>query len=61
MRYLAVLLLLSLAACKPPSPAKIAAPQREMLDQAKAVQNTVDTQNQQLQQQIDAAEGKTTP
>ncbi|EEG07206.1 hypothetical protein [Pseudogulbenkiania ferrooxidans] len=58
MRSLLVLLLLSLSACKPPSPAKIAAPQREMLDQAKAVQHTVDAQNQQMQQQIDAAEDK---
>lgn len=61
MRPSSVLLLLALAACEPPPPARIAAPQREMLDQAKAVQHTVDSQNQQLQQQIDAAEGKTTP
>lgn len=58
MRYPFILLLLSLTACNPPPPAKIATPQREMLGKAKGVQQTVDAQQQQLQQQIDAAEGK---
>ncbi|SMF28283.1 hypothetical protein [Pseudogulbenkiania subflava] len=58
MRYPIVFLLLSLTACEPPPPAKIAAPQREMLDKAKGVQQTVDAQQQQLRQQVDAAEGK---
>jgi len=52
MKYILLALALTLTACDKPEPVKIAAPQREALDKAKAVEQVV-------KQNADATQQKT--
>jgi hypothetical protein len=56
MKYILLAVALSLAACdKPPAP-KIAAPQREVLDQAKAVDQMVQKNTEEEKKKIEDAD-----
>jgi hypothetical protein len=56
MKYILLAVVLLLAACdKPPTP-KIAAPQREVLDKAKAVDQAVQKNTEEQKKKVEDAE-----
>lgn len=60
MRYILPALVFLLCACDGSStpPPKIAEPQREALEKARGVEQTLQQSNQEAQKKIDEAEGK---
>jgi uncharacterized lipoprotein YajG len=56
MKYFVLAVALLLAACDKPSVPKIAAPQREALDKAKAVDQTVQQNAEEERKKIEDAE-----
>lgn len=53
MKYLLLAVVLILAACDKPATPKIAAPQREVLDKAKQVDQMVQQNTEALKQKVD--------
>ncbi|MCG6932206.1 MAG: hypothetical protein LJE57_01070 [Gallionella sp.] len=58
MKYILLAVVLTLAACDKPTQPKIAAPQREVLEKAKAVDQMVQDATEASKKQIDEEAGK---